>query len=394
MLALTLALALAATPGDVVELKDGSKVEGRVVYDGPKRVVVLNGSREREIERSKVASVKSAANDLAAVLAEVPRIGLEDTAKLLELASRCRALGLEGEAKLLAYSVLGIDPASAAAHELCGHEMRGEKWTVREDGKKFTFDKLQEVRKDFGNAWIFHTTHFELRTNLPLRRASAIALELELHYRAFFDAIGRELELYEVVEPMKAQVHAESGSYPEVSSRTGYFSAGDNTLYVLEQGGATAGVIAHEATHQMLYNTAVKTKGGRGAIPQWFNEGFAEYMAASRSGAEGRASYSLGARHERHFAVHRDAKKPYDFSRVLTFEAEDFSASSKADLKYAQAYTLVHFCLHGQGELHRRGFFEFLRGAYLGRSSMTDFKDALAIKEREFEPTWHEYVRR
>jgi hypothetical protein len=72
----------------------------------------------------------------------------------------------------------------------------------------------------------------------------------------------------------------------------------------------------------------------------------------------------------------------------------DFGVDNKSDLKYAQAYTLVHFCLEGEGQRYRDRFFDFLRGVYLGKSSMSDFKEALGGKERELEKAWNVYVGR
>lgn len=395
MLALLLALcSTLPAPLDVVELVDGTKVEGRVVFDGTKRVVVRNGSRDREIERAKVANVRSASRSLNEMLDTLVALETNDRSGLLALAQRAQSAGLVGESQVLGYKVLALDPTSDAAHELCGHEKRGKEWTARVGGKKYPFDRLSEVRKDFGDGWSFTTTHYEVRTNLPLAQACDVALELELTYRAFFESVGHDIELYEVVEPMKAQIHAEAGSFPEVNDRTGYFSGADNVLFVLAERGADLWLLAHESTHQVMFNTARGMRGGRGEIPAWLDEGFAEYLASSRGGEAGRAVYSFGARSERHFAAHASSDKPYDLSRVLTFGTGDFMASSKSDLKYAQSYTLVHFCLHGRDELHRRGFLEFMRRAYLGQGSTTDFKDALVIKEREFEPTWSEYVGR
>ena len=51
-------------PADVVELLDGTKIEGRVVFEDKDKIVVLVGTREREIERAKVAGVQSIAGSL------------------------------------------------------------------------------------------------------------------------------------------------------------------------------------------------------------------------------------------------------------------------------------------------------------------------------------------
>ncbi len=378
---------------DVVELLDGTKIEGRVVFESEEKVVVRVGSREREIERGKVKSVESVARSLRMVLEQWDKVEGNDPVATLDLARFCKARGLAGEANVLAHRVLARAPENEEAHLLLGHEKRKDGWGVRDGKKKYLFAKLDEVRKDFGNAWEFETTHYRLTTNLSLASACDLALELELYYREFFARFGADLELFEVVKPMVCQVHADKGSFPEVSNRIAYFDGEANVLFELAVSGYVLDVLLHEATHQILHNTTAETRAALGEVPPWLDEGLAEYMSSLRVGAPGHPRFDEGQRHERHFASHREAKDPYDLGRILTLSSGDFFSSSKADLKYAQSYTLVHFCLHGEERAHRAGFHEFLRGAYRGKGSSSDFKSALKIKEREFEKAWTGYVK-
>ena len=77
---------------------------------------------------------------------------------------------------------------------------------------------------------------------------------------------------------------------------------------------------------------------------------------------------------------------------MLNFASGDFHDSSNVDLKHAQAYTLVHFLLHGDEGRHRAGFFAFLRGAYAGKASSTDFKSAIGAPMEELEAGWTAHV--
>jgi len=387
---------MAGTPNvtpDVVVLVDGTRVEGRVVFEDEDKIVVRVGTRDREIERAKVAEVQSMARSLREVLERWAAIGENDAAATLDLARFCKSRGLQGEAVVLAHRVLASAPDNQEAHTLSGHEKRGDGWVVRDGNKRLLFGKLGEVRKDWSDAWRFETTHFRLTTNLDLASACDLALELELFYRTFFDWFGADVELYEVVEPMACQVHADKASFPEAIGRTAYFDGEAKVLYVLAVDGLGLDTLIHEATHQLLHATAVATRAGRGEIPPWLHEGMAEYMSSCRTGRRGAARYDAGVRNALHFACHSRAKKPYDLSRILTLSSGDFAASSKADLKYSQAYTLVQFCLHGSGGAHRAGFTDFLRGVYRGKASSSDFQSAMKLKEREFEKAWSNYVK-
>jgi hypothetical protein len=363
----------AAVPADVVTLKSGAKVEGRVVFESDEKVVVRSGSRDREIERGDVAEVESVARSLKRALETWDSLHPTDVPGTLELARTCKANGLPGEARVLALHVLAQQPHVAAAHEI---------------------DDLAEGRGDWGKAWTLETTHYDLRTNLPLADACSVALELELLYRAFHGWFGPELGLYEVVEPLGAEVHARKGSYPESNDRLAYFDASARMLFVDASGELPLGMLIHEGMHQLLFAASSDARGDRGAIPAWVDEGLAEYGSWSREGERGRARYSKGAPSSVHFARHRAEDKPYDLSRVLSLSSGDFLASSKVDLKYGQSYTLVHFCMHGENERWQKPFLAFLRGALDGRGSTTDFKKELGFKEREFEKAWHEYARR
>lgn len=385
-------LSLPALAGDLVTLKDGKRVEGRVVRDTSRELVVRVGTNERRIDVNDVASVSSAARKLAEALTVWERLSPADTRAVRELAAQCKTAGLEREARVFALYGLTLAPLDEALHALAGHEKRGEAWYVRDGAKREAFAKRFERNLDWGAAWELDTTHFALRCNLPLRDAVACAIELELCYRAFFGWFAEELPLYEPSQAMKANVYASSAEYPELTGRKAYFEPQANVLHVSAQDGLDLGALVHEATHQLLFNTSANTKASLGAVPAWLDEGLAEYMAACREGICSRAAYSKGKPNREHFARHRTADKSFDLSRVLAFDHGDFAASSNAALKYAQSYTLVHFCLHGGGDEQRVRFFDFFRRAYSGKSSMTAFKDAMVVKEKELESAWREYV--
>ena len=77
----------------------------------------------------------------------------------------------------------------------------------------------------------------------------------------------------------------------------------------------------------------------------------------------------------------------------MTFDSTDFLASSRADLKYAEAYTLVHFLLHAENGRRRPGFIAFLKSAFKGQASQTHFKDAIGGTDAEIERAWRAYVK-
>ena len=90
-----------------------------------------------------------------------------------------------------------------------------------------------------------------------------------------------------------------------------------------------------------------------------------------------------------------DIDKPRKTSRAkqqFALTSEDFMLRTKAPQQYAQAYTLVHFCMHGEGGRYRSGFLDYLRSAYQGLSSLTDFQNAIPVSGQEFEKRWNAYA--
>jgi hypothetical protein len=395
---LSLAAALFALGGsdrkpDVVTLQGGAQLEGYVIYEDDSSLVLRVGSRERRLELKDVAEVRSATRSLAELFAALDAHPPVGAAAYLDLARFCRMRSLEGECALFAWGAIASDPGCAEAHELLGHRKRGSTWSAPESGRWYPLERLTELRRDWGRAWELSTTHYRLRTNLPLREALDAALDLERGYRIWFALFGRDLRMEDVIEPLEVEVHADSASYPESTGRGAYYDSAGRILQVDASGGFDRGALVHEAVHQLLAATAESPdRSPSGSVPGWLDEGLAELVRAGCTGAPGALRFDPTGRDQGHFALHRAERKPYDLSRVLNFNAGDFAASSRADLKYAQAYTLVDFCMSAEEGRYRPSFVEFLRGVWRGQSSSTHFKNALGLKDNEIERAWKAWV--
>ena len=390
LLALALS-ALATHAQDTVDLNDGTHIEGRVIFENDKKVIVRVNSHDRELERGDVKRVDSLAGSLRLVLGRWDGAA-NDAAATLDLARFCKSKGLTGEAAVFAYRVLAADGKNEEAHVLLGHDKRGDGWVVRDGDRRYSYFELGATRKDWRRAWEFETTHYKLVTNMELAAACDLALELELFYRAFYDWFGKELELHEVVKPMLCEVHADRDSYPNANGRLAYYDPERDTVYELAATGLVLDVLIHEATHQILHDSALELHKSSGDVPGWLDEGLAEYMSGDRAGDPGHGAYDQQGKIAEHFATHRGARKPYDLDRILNFSAGDFSGTSKTDLKYAQSYTLVHFCLLGDSGAHRADFLDFLRIVYDDKGSAATFESAMKAKGRAFEKAWTAYV--
>ena len=394
LLLLPLAWAGVERKPDVVTLTGGRTVEGIVLYEDERELVLRVGSSTERYERERVADVSSAVRSLDLVLDRHAALPREIAVAFLDLARFARARGLESEARLFAWKVLTLEPENAAAHELLGHRKTGSRWLAPVGARNQPLERVLELRRGWGDAWELATTHYRLRTNLELDAAIDVALDLERVYRGWFQLFGRELGMQEVLEPLKVHVHADATSFPEIGDgRTAWFDRADRTLRIDASGGLNRWSLAHEAVHQLLDATAESPhRAPSGAVPGWLHEGLAEYVAAATSGPPGRMRMTPGALAEHHLALHRAEAEPYDLARVLAFDSSDFNASSRAGLKYAQAYSLVAYLLDGDGGAHRPGFLDYLRGVWVGQSSSTHLQDALGTDKADLERAWKAWV--
>ncbi|MGH7152173.1 MAG: DUF1570 domain-containing protein, partial [Planctomycetota bacterium] len=380
---------------DEVTLKDGRVLKGRVVYEDEKEILLRVGTREQSIPFAEIGSLRSVSRSLAKWVDRHRGLGKGDRAARVQLAKACAEEGLEKEARLEWLGALALEPSDPEANEALGHRRgSGGAWQLPYRNGWSPLGRLEKVRADWNDAWEFESEHYRVKSNLPWPAALDAAFDLEFFLHDFYRAFGRELHLRGPGEPMAVDLHRNRDSYPEIGgNRPAYFDRPENCVRVSTGGTVHPEVLFHEATHQLLYTTAARARGGTGEIPDWLNEGLADYVASGVSGEAGQRSFSTGARAAHHFREHAEAEKPYDLSRVLQFEAGDFVASSKASLKYAQAYTLVHFCLHGAEGKYRERFLGFVEGAYRGQGSSTDFKKALGEREDVLERAWHAYAR-
>lgn len=384
-------------PLDRVLLADGKELEGYVLREDAEGTTVLVGTRRRVLPAADVAGIESISRSLDLLLDQYVAVHPTEPRHLLDLARFARSRRLEGLAELFALRALAADPEHRPAHEFLEHKRYGAEWRVRVGKRWVSYETLIERREDWQEAWEILTPHYALRTNLGLDDALNVAMDLELFYREFYDRFAAELGLYEVVKRMPAHVHANADSFPKIGGRLAYFDPRVMTTQVNAERGYQRDLILHEATHQLLYATAMSpeySSGARGCVPAWLDEGLACWYQTVQTGPPGLVTFEYRKQWTHFMTVHGTNEKPYDLSRVLSFGSDDFHASSRVDLKYAQAYTLVEFFQNGEFYRHRETFFEVMRQAYAGNCAAHDVKRLLLVDDDEFEQAWTEFVRR
>jgi hypothetical protein len=401
MLASLFALLLVFSPAgddhqDEVHLTSGKVLKGLVVYENEDVVILRVGSHDKSYTRDKVLQVISRASALERILARLDGTSPSDASGLLAIADSADEAGLQGEARLIRLQALISDPDNEAAHTALGHKRNSKGWRFKVGSKTRRFEDWPEITGKWKERYEFQTTHFDLETDLPLSQGVQAALDLERAYRSFYALLRDELGMKQIEERLAAQIHSDNASYPEPGDgRLGWFSGSDLTLFVLGQDDASV-TIAHEVCHQILYYATQRARGSRGEIPAWVNEGLAQYMQFGVSRGLNGMRIETGSPELSAFRLHARHDDPFKLTRVVTMEGSDFRGGTDTPLKYAQAYTLVYFMLHASDGKYRDAFFTFLRSAWVGKSSMSHFKDVLEeeldMELDDFEALWKQYV--
>lgn len=386
-----------AQPVDSITLKKRGKViEGRIVLVDDEKIVLRVKSKHKEYEREDVDSYIWAEEKHAELL---PRLfkGLTggSASDMRTLAEEFTAGGLAGEAQLAYWLALVKDSTDEVSHKALGHSKKGKRWRVRIDGKWIFWEHLSEKTAEWGSCWIFSSAHFDLRTNLALDEALHGLIQTEMVFRYFFDHYGSELGLLSPTRRAELHVHADEKSHPGGSRIQSEFSSGDVRVTLDAHLGFRTGDMLLSLTEMFLYEASFEA-GTRSALPAWVSLGLSRNFSAALN------LHTIGATeidwdpsrdNKLDRGLHLNAKKPRGLKSVLNMSVSDLY-SKNGDLAFAQAGTLVDYCLRGKDGKWRAGFRNFVLGAQAGKGSATHFKKALGYKEKDFEAAWGRYVGR
>ncbi len=387
--------ALAPDPPDRVHLKNGQSLEGFVLYEDRQSLVIRINNREKEIDMSEVESVDSLQRKRALFLEQHLRLPSSSTGAFLDLARYCMTSGLVAEARLMMLIVLNLDPDNEQAHEALEHRKQDTSYRAMVAGRWYRWSEVLERSKDWNQAWEFNSSHYSMRSNLPMADAVNATLDLERFYQQYYLELQESLRLFEFEEPLKARIHFDSKSFPKLQqNRAAYYDRSNDSLVVDASQTFARPLIIHEATHQLLELTVRERGAVASSIPAWLSEGLAEYFSNAITGPAGRARFDTRRHAIARIYLHAHAEEPFSLDRILNLEVGDFWGSADIDLMYAQAYTLVHFCLQGENQRFREPMLEYMSKVYAGKGTSSLFKKIVTKRSDDFEAEWTQYVKK
>lgn len=121
-----------AARADVVHLKNGKSIEGKVTVQGDK-VTVQIPFGSVSFPKSKVLRIERKESSIEVYDKKIVALKKGDVAGRLELAAWCRKQGLRARGDALLRDVLTLDPQNATARKLTGYVKHGGEWITPDE---------------------------------------------------------------------------------------------------------------------------------------------------------------------------------------------------------------------------------------------------------------------
>ncbi len=195
------------------------------------------------------------------------------------------------------------------------------------------------------------TPHYAVRSDLPAARCRAYAEHLEAVRSVYEEVLGRlapagkraTVLIFDAEEGYYTYMDFTAGDRQEHT--LGVFSPWHGQMVLFEDADAeeTLRVLSHEGFHQYLHALMPD-------VPIWFNEGMAEYVGATRvekGKAVERGGIQAGRLNDLK-AAFKYGWPPVPFEKIMTESQPEFY-SKFAPFRYAQAWSMIHFFIHGEG---------------------------------------------
>jgi hypothetical protein len=270
-------------------------------------------------------------------------------------------------------------------------------------------ERADALRREFSRGWEITTEHFVLKTNVPLAEAIAFGRRLEAVREVFFmllpDLIDpadrpmarrfRDPNLW--AEPSTARhevwYFATKAGYVnffkrlgrDQSKSLGYYMTADEAgrngpgsprAYFFREPEPKLDALAtlfHEASHQLLFESAGPSGYARNRGHYWIWEGLGTYFESLVPRPDG--SYEIGGRDGPRMSKARadlvDGPGIMPVADLIGMGEYRYKTEWDIHSVYAESMALAVFLMHGEGGRHRQAFLDYARDAYRGRIDTT-----------------------
>ncbi len=378
--------------------------------------VLLALNPENEYGKELLAKVQkdkniSSLKARAAFATKLQKAREKASKKCSDLAKWCKSKKLDDAMEESIQLALKLHPHNKAARKTLGQVfLKGRGWLDKDVAKKIASGKreldgkwrlkaqVDQLRKDWKNAWELKGEHFILKTNTSEEEGLRMLADAEELYNIFTHEFGRYLELKEL-SGIVINYYATKADYvaniPEgrrerFADTTGF--ADRTVIYMRKEPvpGTVSdlhGILRHEITHIFCFNRLVGgTSAGISNRPNyWLVEGIAVFM---EPGAKKLAPgvYELGLPSKRKRDISRIAAG--NFMPLSKFTTGGFSAGAES---YAQAYALTHYLFTAESGKYRVRLFRLIQFVHSGKDDNDSFEKELGIKPSELDNKLREH---
>ncbi len=332
-LALCAAAAVAFLPAalaDIIHLKDGGKIEGKIVRQSDTEVQIVTKYGVQTIPRENIKEVETTPSVREVYKQKLAEIATDDAQARYELGLWCKEQGLAAEAEIEFRETLRLKPGHHGARVEMGYVFYGGRWVhtdqltelmeqknlVAHEGRlisKDEYDRLtaeeeeteeteeetpeepepEETKAEdpgvpWSQAYDVSTSHYTIRTNVGKkisRRYAKLMEELHGEYRKVFRGYRpKEKGKYSVwVYRNQQDFMSETGRRQDVG---GYYDTQSKRVISyrgIYGSGTTDAVLARECCHQYLDSVMASMS----SAPAWIVEGFAVYFESAKVAESG-----------------------------------------------------------------------------------------------------------
>jgi len=241
------------------------------------------------------------------------------------------------------------------------------------------------------------TKHYEVTTDVSPEFTTLVGEHMEqilAEYRRRLSGFECDLN-----ERFRVVVYKERADYDanvpkSLAGSTGAFMSGSKTLatYLGERTREEAfRTLYHEGFHQFMFRCIARK------CPLWVNEGLAEYFAEATWNGRGFETGQVPP--ERLTVVQKGirTKEFLPFKRLFAMKTDAWLSHlridrSRASLQYSQAWSIVHFLIHGDHGRHRQKLLGYLQDIARGMNEETAFERNFGANLAGFEKGWQRYV--
>lgn len=382
---------------DTVTLTGGKELVGRVIYEDAEKILLRTGSKKpREIAIADTVSVLTLERSLREFVDRYDAADKSDPDSMAEVARFAEERGLATEARLAWATAIFADEEYKPAYErMKARDSSKKGWQFRIGKKWRSLEEAKAISGKWKDRWEIETTHFVIRTDLPVERLPSLAVNVERFYLEYYRVMRQVLPLYEFDLLPAINLYLQDGAMPTPPvPAEAWFDLTRNELDVQVTENRNLPFIISELSRLMMFNTLRGTIGRVGNTMPWLVFGQADVFGAAVVDADGALELDFDRLYLDSFKRHAEAENPFPIKRIVNMGWGDILTGTNHELARAQTYTLTHFLIFGENEQFRTGYGEYLKQSFVGKSAEKDLVKALGLKSsKELEDAWLEYVK-